>query len=36
MQSATGKRLDPQFLIAYLRGTAAGANPRFSQPSTSH
>ena len=36
MQSGTGKRLDPQFLIEYLRGTATKANPSPSQPSTSH
>jgi hypothetical protein len=32
MQTGTGKRLDPQFLIEYLRGTPAGANPASSQP----
>jgi hypothetical protein len=35
MQSGTGKRLDPQFLIEYLRGSASGANPGPAQPATS-
>jgi Zn-dependent M32 family carboxypeptidase len=36
MQSGTGKRLDPQFLIEYLRGAAASANFDPAQPSASH